>query len=42
MTNKVARILGKDETIRFTNVALYQGTPEKKAVTTIVGSFGTV
>ncbi|GAA6019190.1 hypothetical protein JCM8202_000928 [Rhodotorula sphaerocarpa] len=35
VTNKVARILGKDETIRFTNVALYQGTPEKKAVTTI-------
>lgn len=36
VTNKVARILGKDETIRFNNVALYQGLPDKKGVKTIV------
>ncbi|TKA54510.1 hypothetical protein B0A53_03203 [Rhodotorula sp. CCFEE 5036] len=35
VTNKVARILGKDETVRFTNIALYQGETEKKGVTTI-------
>ncbi|GJN94391.1 hypothetical protein Rhopal_007471-T1 [Rhodotorula paludigena] len=35
VTNKVARILGKDETIRFNNVALYQGLPDKKGVKTI-------
>lgn len=35
VTNKVARILGKDETVRFNNVALYQGLPIKKGVTTI-------
>lgn len=36
VTNRVARILGKDETVRFNNIALYQGEPEKKGVTTIV------
>ncbi|BGP43579.1 Peptidyl-prolyl cis-trans isomerase cyp15 [Rhodotorula kratochvilovae] len=35
VTNKVARILGKDETVRFNNIALYQGLPIKKGVTTI-------
>jgi len=35
VTNKVARILGRDETVRFTNIALYQGLPIKKGVTTI-------
>lgn len=35
VTNKVARVLGKDETLRFLNIALYQGAPAKKGVTTI-------
>ncbi|GAA5872288.1 hypothetical protein JCM1840_004117 [Sporobolomyces johnsonii] len=35
VTNKVARMLGKDETVRFLNLALYQGVPIKKGVTTI-------
>ncbi|GAA5871767.1 hypothetical protein JCM8547_008137 [Rhodosporidiobolus lusitaniae] len=35
VTNKVARILGKDETVRFLHTALYQGLPEKKGVKTI-------
>ncbi|GAA6034734.1 hypothetical protein JCM8097_001144 [Rhodosporidiobolus ruineniae] len=35
VTNKVARILGKDETVRFVNTALYQGLPEKKGTKTI-------
>lgn len=36
VTNKVARILGKDETVRFNNLALYQGMPTKQGVKTIV------
>jgi peptidylprolyl isomerase domain and WD repeat-containing protein 1 len=36
VTNKVARFLGKDETARFLNLALYQGVPIKKGITTIV------
>lgn len=35
VTNKVARVLGKDETLRFLNIALYQGAPAKKGVTTV-------
>jgi len=35
VTNKVARILGKDESLRFLNLALYQGAPAKKGVTTL-------
>ncbi|KAN0064336.1 Peptidyl-prolyl cis-trans isomerase cyp15 [Thecaphora frezii] len=35
VTNKVARLLGKDETTRFLNISLYQGAPSKKAVTNI-------
>ncbi|KAK4704076.1 peptidylprolyl isomerase domain and WD repeat-containing protein 1, partial [Phenoliferia sp. Uapishka_3] len=35
VTNKVARMLGKDETVRFLNLALYQGMPIKKGFTTI-------
>lgn len=35
VTNKVARVLGKDEIIRFLNVAIYQGAPAKKGVTTL-------
>lgn len=36
VTNKVVRMLGKDETIRFLNLALYQGLPIKAGFTTIV------
>ena len=35
VTNKVARVLGKDESLRFLNLALYQGAPAKKGVTTL-------
>ncbi|KAK0555607.1 Peptidyl-prolyl cis-trans isomerase cyp15 [Tilletia horrida] len=35
VTNKVARLLGKDETSRFLNLSLFQGAPAKKAVTNI-------
>ncbi|KAL9935267.1 hypothetical protein V8E36_005615 [Tilletia maclaganii] len=35
VTNKVSRLLGKDETSRFLNLSLFQGTPAKKAVTNI-------
>jgi len=34
-TNKVARLLGKEETMRFMNVSLYQGVPIKKFTTNI-------
>lgn len=30
VTNRMVRLLGKDETHRFTNLALYQGAPKKK------------
>lgn len=40
VTNKVVRMLGKDETIRFLNLALYQGLPIKKGFTTIVSQLG--
>ena len=35
VTNKVARVLGKEESLRFLNLALYQGAPAKKGVTTL-------
>lgn len=35
MTNKVAHVLGKDETARFLNISLFQGTTLKQAVTTV-------
>ncbi|WWC61250.1 uncharacterized protein I303_103831 [Kwoniella dejecticola CBS 10117] len=35
VTNKVARVLGKDETLRFLNISLYQGAPAKKGLTTV-------
>lgn len=35
VTNKVARVLGKDETLRFLNLSMYQGAPAKKGVTTL-------
>ncbi len=38
VTNKVARMLGKDETIRFLNLALFQGLPIKQGFTTLVES----
>jgi len=36
VTNKVARLLGKDEAIRFIHLTLYQGAPAKKSLTTLV------
>lgn len=36
VTNRVVRLLGKDETGRWLNLALYQGAPAKKTLTTIV------
>ncbi|KAF8606860.1 hypothetical protein BDV93DRAFT_328735 [Ceratobasidium sp. AG-I] len=35
VTNRVVRLLGKDETGRWLNLALYQGAPAKKTLTTI-------
>ncbi|KAG8985667.1 hypothetical protein FRB90_004515 [Tulasnella sp. 427] len=35
VTNRVARLLGKDETGRWLNLTLYQGAPAKKGLTTI-------
>lgn len=34
-TNRVSRLLGKDETHRFLNVGIYQGAPQKKGITTL-------
>lgn len=34
-TNKVSRLLGKDEAMRFMHVSLYQGMPSKKQTTNI-------
>lgn len=34
VTNRVARILGKDEVVRWMNLALYQGSPSKKKINT--------
>jgi len=35
VTNKMVRLLGKDESHRFTNLALYQGAPKRKGVTNL-------
>ncbi|KAK7469279.1 Peptidyl-prolyl cis-trans isomerase cyp15 [Stygiomarasmius scandens] len=35
VTNRVARLLGKDEAVRFLNLSIYQGAPSKRAVTTM-------
>ncbi|RDB17983.1 Peptidyl-prolyl cis-trans isomerase cyp15 [Hypsizygus marmoreus] len=35
VTNRVVRILGKDEAVRWMNLSLYQGAPAKKGVTTM-------
>ncbi len=37
-TNKVVRILGKDDPNRWINISLYQGAPAKKGFTTAVRS----
>lgn len=34
--NRVVRLLGKDEVVRFLNVTLYQGAPAKKSLVTAV------
>ncbi|KII90601.1 hypothetical protein PLICRDRAFT_52327 [Plicaturopsis crispa FD-325 SS-3] len=34
-TNRVVRLLGKDEVVRWLNLSLYQGAPEKKSFTTM-------
>lgn len=36
VTNRVVRLLGKDEVVRWLNLSLYQGAPSKKGVTTMV------
>ena len=33
--NKVARLLGKIETVRWVNLAIYQGQPTKKSLTIV-------
>jgi peptidylprolyl isomerase domain and WD repeat-containing protein 1 len=38
VTNRVARLLGKDEAVRFLNLCVYQGAPSKQGVTTMVGA----
>ncbi|KAF9046595.1 peptidyl-prolyl cis-trans isomerase [Panaeolus papilionaceus] len=35
VTNRVARLLGKDEVVRFMNLTVYQGAPAKKTITTM-------
>ncbi|KAI0789736.1 peptidyl-prolyl cis-trans isomerase [Abortiporus biennis] len=34
VTNRVVRLMGKDETVRWMNLTLYQGSPAKKGLTT--------
>ena len=38
VTNRVVKLLGKDEVVRFLNLTLYQGAPSKKNIITMVGS----
>ncbi|KAI0259831.1 hypothetical protein BC834DRAFT_1045054 [Gloeopeniophorella convolvens] len=35
VTNRVVRLLGKDETVRWMNLSLYQGAPAKRGLTTV-------
>ncbi|KAK2465315.1 hypothetical protein APHAL10511_002669 [Amanita phalloides] len=35
VTNRVVRLLGKDEVVRWMNITLYQGAPAKKILTTM-------
>lgn len=36
VTNRVVKLLGKDEVVRFLNLTVYQGAPAKKSITTMV------
>ena len=36
VTNRVVRLLGKDEVVRFLNLGIYQGAPSKRGLTTMV------
>lgn len=36
VTNRVVRLFGKDETVRWMHLTLYQGAPAKKGLTTAV------
>lgn len=36
VTNRMVRLLGRDEAHRFTNLSLYQGAPKKKEATNLV------
>ncbi|EMD39875.1 hypothetical protein CERSUDRAFT_112125 [Gelatoporia subvermispora B] len=38
VTNRVVRLFGKDETVRFMNLTLYQGAPAKKGLTTVAAA----
>ncbi|KAI8994143.1 hypothetical protein BD414DRAFT_274653 [Trametes punicea] len=38
VTNRVVRLLGKDETVRFMHLTLYQGAPAKKGRTTVAAA----
>ncbi|CAL1712579.1 unnamed protein product [Somion occarium] len=38
VTNRVVRLLGKDETVRWMNLSLYQGAPAKKGRTTLAAA----
>lgn len=38
VTNRVVRLLGKDETVRWMNLSIYQGAPSKKGLTTTVSA----
>jgi peptidylprolyl isomerase domain and WD repeat-containing protein 1 len=40
VTNKVSRLLGKDETVRWMNLVIYQGQPAKKSLSTMVSIAG--
>ena len=40
VTNRVSRLLGKDETVRWMNLAIYQGQPAKKTLNTVVRMSG--
>jgi hypothetical protein len=42
VSNRVVRLLGKDEAVRWLNVSLYQGAPSKKKFTTLVGPYNLV
>ncbi|TFK61387.1 hypothetical protein BDN72DRAFT_965195 [Pluteus cervinus] len=35
VTNRVAKVLGKDESVRWMNLSLYQGQPKKTGITTM-------